>query len=301
MEIKNKKIRNNQEFINAAITQNLPIKYICDKIGTHFDTFKKYYPNYNGNLASFDFIREKEQYTVSPKTCLCCHIPLVFNKRKNIYCSSKCAATINNRKRGCTLSIKQYKVLPCVICNKDTIVEKHHGRNFVFCGDECRLKRREEENIKILSAVKSVNMKTRLCLNCNNIIVGYNTKYCSVNCWKTFTFNQKTEKEQYYLKCKFKFNVYHYPNFFNLSLIEEFGWYSPTNKSDNLDGVSRDHCLSINDGFTRNIDPSIICHPANCRLIKHRDNQQKKTKSIYTLEQLLVEIERFNKLFSYSC
>jgi len=60
--------------------------------------------------------------------------------------------------------------------------------------------------------------------------------------------------------------------------------------------VSKDHIYSVKDGFINNISPDIIKHPANCQLLKHTDNNIKKTKSEITIEELLMKI----KIWSYS-
>lgn len=103
--------------------------------------------------------------------------------------------------------------------------------------------------------------------------------------------------EQYVFQCKFLFDVYQFPNYFDLKLIEEFGWYSPPNRGNNTKGVSRDHILSINEGFKNNIDPKIMSHPANCKIITQSDNSSKHKKSNISLDDLLKKIEEFNKTY----
>jgi len=112
----------------------------------------------------------------------------------------------------------------------------------------------------------------------------------------------KTQKEKYYNSARFRFNVYHYPDEFDLSLIEKHGWYTcpgrkRKNQSKNILGISRDHIISISYGFLNNIDPKIISHPANCRLMLHSDNKNKHTKCELTIEELLEKITRWNKKY----
>ena len=83
------------------------------------------------------------------------------------------------------------------------------------------------------------------------------------------------EYQKYRLDCNFKFNLSDYKDEFDFSLVEKYGWYSPTNKNDNISGVSRDHMLSVREGFENGIDPNIISHPANCRLMIHSENISK--------------------------
>ena len=80
------------------------------------------------------------------------------------------------------------------------------------------------------------------------------------------------------------FSLDAYPEEFDFSLIEKYGWYKAKNNGDNPNGVSRDHMFSVKDGFLNKIDPKIISHPANCRLVLQRENAKKRNKSCITLE-----------------
>lgn len=93
--------------------------------------------------------------------------------------------------------------------------------------------------------------------------------------------------------CEFKFSLNDYPDKFDFKLIEQYGWYKAKNRGDNLGGVSRDHMYSVKDGYINNVDPKIIAHPANCKLVRHYDNSKKKDKSSITLEELKKRIEEW--------
>lgn len=112
------------------------------------------------------------------------------------------------------------------------------------------------------------------------------------------------DKRDYYRNCSFRFWVYKYPKWFDLKIVEEYGWYStPGSKRNgikNLNGVSRDHMLSIHDGYVQNIDPKLMSHPANCCLILHAHNNLKNTKSKIGIKQLLQRIREFEKIYSTS-
>jgi hypothetical protein len=288
MIYKNKKIENNIQFIEDAISKKLPINHICSELDMGFDTFKKYFPSYCGSKISLSEIEEHHTYGTNPKKCTHCDNFLVFAKRKNKFCSSICAAIANNKIRS--IYYTPNKIKPCTICSNLVEVKGNCSNRSVFCSDTCRSKR-------IINLRKSNKIK-KICNNCNEHITGGGKRYCSNICWREFSFKRKNEKAQYKLKCAFNFNVYEYPNFFDLSLIDKFGWYSPSNKKNNLNGISRDHCISINDGYIKNINPDIIAHPANCRLINHVDNQIKKHNSIYTLDMLLEKILAFEKQYT---
>ena len=87
-------------------------------------------------------------------------------------------------------------------------------------------------------------------------------------------------------RCAFTFNVYNYPEEFELPLIEKYGWYSASNHGGNLNGVTRDHMLSVRFAYDNGIDPKLVSHPANCRLLVHKENVSKYSKCSITLEEL---------------
>ena len=92
----------------------------------------------------------------------------------------------------------------------------------------------------------------------------------------------------------FKFSLNEYPDEFDFDLIEKYGWYSPSNsKKPNIGGVSRDHMLSVKEGFKFGIDPKLLAHPANCQLMVHSDNISKNKKSSLTLDELMVRIDEW--------
>jgi hypothetical protein len=119
-------------------------------------------------------------------------------------------------------------------------------------------------------------------------------KFCSRKCvliQRTRNSPNKDNLQTYRKACKFNFSLNSYPDRFNFSLIGQYGWYSPSNKKNNMGGVSRDHMLSVRDGFQQGIPPEIISHPANCQLLRHCDNISKNKKSVITYEQLLERIK----------
>ncbi|MCX6227340.1 MAG: hypothetical protein NTV01_21775 [Bacteroidia bacterium] len=106
----------------------------------------------------------------------------------------------------------------------------------------------------------------------------------------------KLEYYKYYRPaCEFKFSLSGYSNCFDFNLLKNSGMYKAKNRGDNLDGVSRDHMFSIKDGFKQKIDPKIMSHPANCRLMLHLDNNRKNGKSSISLQELKERIKEFDK------
>jgi hypothetical protein len=55
--------------------------------------------------------------------------------------------------------------------------------------------------------------------------------------------------------------------------------------------------LSVREGFEMGIDPQIISHPANCRLMIHNENISKNKRSDITIEELLEKITIFESKY----
>lgn len=104
------------------------------------------------------------------------------------------------------------------------------------------------------------------------------------------TYDNKDEKELYYLNCDFRFGFDDLKRVEGYDLIQKYGMYSVP---DNLDGVSRDHMVSRYYGWTHNIPPEVIRHPANCRIIKQRENSSKGKDCSITVEELYERIKNW--------
>lgn len=205
-------------------------------------------------------------------TCLYCYknfIAKKFEKRK--FCNSSCAASYNNKRRDRN-NVKN-KLMNCSLCNTEVEVNKHTSK--IHC------KKCKPKGIKLRK-----NKIRRFCKGCKNEFNLYNKIYCE-NCkYEYFTL--------YRPSCKFKFSLKDFPEEFDLDLIKKYGWYSPSNKNNNLKGVSRDHMYSVKSGFENSIDPSVISHPANCKLMPHNKNSSKNSSNSISLKNLLERIEEWN-------
>ncbi len=172
-----------------------------------------------------------------------------------------------------------------------------------YCNRSCANSRTHSEETK--EKIRKANSLGRIinyCKDCNKKLDYRNeTGYC-VKCRSKNKFNEafglnKIKLKQYRQHCIFNFNLATYPNEFNFTLIEEYGWYRAKNHGDNPKGVSRDHIVSVKYGFDNNINPEIISHPANCQLMQHNKNISKNTKCDITYEELLEKIEVWNKKY----
>ena len=148
-------------------------------------------------------------------------------------------------------------------------------------------------------------------LSANNIKILYNINYTDFGMFlkKALNFNlrnpetarklyfsnrpedpNKTEKEIYYRKAKFKLTNPDIPKLPGFEILRKYGWYNPFN---NLTGLVRDHMFSRIDGYNQNIPPKLISHPANCQLIHHLDNSIKGGKSCISLIKLNERIKHW--------
>lgn len=188
-------------------------------------------------------------------------------------------------------------------CNNSINIQYRQGKRKekYFCSRPCansRGKMTNETKQKISNALKK-NPKECECKNCLNIFEHHRHKmYCSNECYIEFKRKNRTKLQNYRLDAAFEFNIFDYPEEFDLELISKYGFYSASNRGGNLNGVSRDHMYSCKMGLINNIDPKILAHPANCILMRHNDNISKNSKSSITLDELIERIKEWDKKYS---
>lgn len=189
------------------------------------------------------------------------------------FCNRKCA-------RGFSTKHKRQGI-------NRIVSEKLAKRTFT---DEQRQKLAKTNKQRIIPRV------SKQCLECGKTMQCLpkdKRKFCTSRCWVNYTEKNKEPYLLYRQRCNFTFKVEDFPNKFDLSLIEQHGWYSPSNKGNNINGVSRDHMLSVREGYELGIDPDIIKHPANCQIMIHRKNQSKREKSSISLDELMERIRNW--------
>ena len=123
------------------------------------------------------------------------------------------------------------------------------------------------------------------------------SKYCSKHCYQTYKRDRRSARQQYVIESQFRFNIFNYPDEFDLKLLDTHGIYSASNKGNNLNGVSRDHMISVSYGFDNNIPPDVIGHPANCMLMLHYKNSSKHISCSITIDELMHRIEKWNTTY----
>ena len=209
-----------------------------------------------------------------------------------LYCSCvecKLSTTVQNLSRHLNTHLAPTNL--CTYCNgacKDK-----------FCSKSCSAKyNNTQRSVETINKIKSTweykrflkpkaakvkkvrKPKLRTCISCGRIdeTFGHFQSERCMFCNDSFTYRES---------CKFTFNIKQYPNEFNLTLISKFGMFNPVT---NQQGVSKDHMLSVSYGKLNKIDPKIISHPANCKLMTQAENKAKQHYSSITLEELLERI-----------
>jgi hypothetical protein len=198
------------------------------------------------------------------------HIGLYGSGR---FCSIKCARGFSTKDKRTEINTK--------------VSSKLSGR---------KLSDQHKKNIEQANNFNRKEKIIRNCLECDSILtvrMSDNRKFCTTKCWANYTEKNKEPFLLYRQRCNFDFKFEDYPGKFDLTLVEQNGWYSPSNKGNNINGVSRDHMVSVRTGFDLGIDPEIIKHPANCKIMLHKQNQSKREKSSITVEELLERIRNW--------
>lgn len=207
----------------------------------------------------------RNTYTVNCKVChkeyvVICTEKEFINKKFRHTCSSNCA--------------HQLTVKNTDIDNKNHNISKHY-KNLI------------KEDYK------------KVCPYCNKEFTTRkkNKIYCCQSCASKFRYKDSDIRRKYRNACSFLFSLNDFPQEFDFSLIEKYGWYKAKNHGNNLNGISRDHKVSVNFGFANLIDPYIISHPANCNLLCHSDNVSKHKNCSITMEELLDNIKSWHEKY----
>jgi len=246
------------------------------------------------------------------------------------WCSSNPKLVEYKNNPNLTVAVRQSKdkkygakkdfCVTCAKCNKDFTVSERElqfpKKKKYFCSVKCGHSHEitKEQRRQISSTLTGLPYAdpiavTKNCIHCNKpfTYIKHYTKrdkeICSTACTKRANnkakqVGQPTTIKSYRADCAFKFSLNDYPEEFNFTLIETYGWYKPKNKGDNLTGVSRDHAVSVRYGLDNNLPAAHLAHPANCVLMQHGKNVSKGTANSITYEELLNKISEWDKKYT---
>lgn len=241
-------------------------------------------------------------YNLQPTICTFCDSILPYNQRKNKFCSRSCAALYNNQFRIHSLESRN-KTSNTLTGRKrsqefkDKISFSLKRHNLIKRGGVLLSKTQQKMSTVIHRVKKPFRFNYK---NFPPSVAGPYTQvyFNKCACCNKITVNQRKQKycyehQQYHsdirAKYRFRFNVYEYPELFDLNLLNEVGWYAPGGRAGkwNINGLSRDHKVSVSDAIKHNYDPYYITHPLNCNLITHKANNIKKHRSSITYDELI--------------
>lgn len=175
------------------------------------------------------------------------------------YCSQSCRASHTNKLRGRRTKETRQKI--------SLAIRKHKLINA----------KPTKEIVGVYSKLYHCT-----CSHCGVLTISRTTKkYCEI-CSPIYSAEPRN-------RFKFTFNVFHYPDLFDINLLTKVGFYAPKGKSGkwNPNGLSRDHKVSVNEALQNNYDPFYITHPLNCELMPHKQNNTKKSKSSISYAELV--------------
>lgn len=184
------------------------------------------------------------------------------------FCNHSCSASFNNTKRGPRSEETKEKISRSLRKNEKKLKPK-----------------------KVKTEVVGPYSKLFIC-KCNHCKAKFISRMKKQHCPQHRHLYSISNKSGY----KFTFNVYHYPDLFDINLLKSVGWFGPGGKSGrwNINGLSRDHKVSITEAIVNNYDPYYITHPLNCELMPHSQNNIKKTNSSIAYNELKQMVDAYD-------
>lgn len=266
--------------------------------------------HYDKSIAGFKIAKDSitknfnnriTKYYLSPTACAHCNTTLPYESRHLTYCSKSCSSSATNSTHSAESRQQQrlstqstmYGIeisgdfLPlakntCEKCSK-VFLSKSPRR---FCNEDCRGRKNPTEKIEIVGEFSPLHKCS--CKVCHTkFLARTSLQFC-----KQHRDHHSNKRSEY----RFQFNIYDYPDLFNLDLLNTVGFYAPGGKAGkwNPDGLSRDHKVSITEAIKHEYDPYFITHPLNCELMPHSTNNKKKGKSSLTYNELVQLVNEYN-------
>lgn len=200
--------------------------------------------------------------------CANCNSPIYVKNGK--YCSRRCSAVVTNKTRQPRTAENNKNTSIGVRKYNKSVGKINHKREF----------------IESISGEYS-KVYFRICKKCNCIFTTHHRG--------KITCKDCTAKD--YNFYRFKFNLYHYPDLFDLDILTRVGFVSFGGKRGgklNLDGLSRDHRVSVNESIANNYDQYYITHPINCELMSQRKNSFKHINSSISYAELIKLVDEYD-------
>jgi hypothetical protein len=193
-----------------------------------------------------------------------------FISDRTKYCSASCRTTIANKHRP-----------PKSQETKDKISEKVNISNAL--------------NIRKIYIAEYSKLYHNNCKKCKYFWIDQKSKKLCEKCSEKDSIKSLNRRNR--SQFLFNFNILEYPDLFDISQIQLLGWYSPAKKTDrNLNGLTRDHIISVSAAIKNNYNPYYIRHPINCKIMTQSENSTKKTKSHLPYAKLKALVILYDKI-----
>lgn len=125
--IKNKRKEDKENCLNRS-NGGFSFDYINENLSFDRSEFgKKASHQYASNMRE----ERIKDYNKNPKLCVECGRIINYDSKDNVFCSSSCSATYNNKKRSGFKCITK----KCLCCGKEFTVERSSKQK--FCGNKC--------------------------------------------------------------------------------------------------------------------------------------------------------------------
>lgn len=213
-------------------------------------------------------------------SCLKCESPLIKDQKK--FCSQSCAASFNNSQRECQPINTRIKISHTRLKNLGKQID--HNKDYTIkacktCGKPCSSPNRLYCSIKCSSSF----IKIKHCVICG---CEFETRSNNKTCQKHKTKYRMKDREIY----EFKFNVFDYPELFDLDMLKTIGFKNRSNPN----GIVRDHKVSIHEAKKQGYDPYYISHVMNCELLRAYDNTAKGARCSISYEELVKLVDEYD-------
>lgn len=213
-----------------------------------------------------------DEYYENPNMCPICDGIIPYKIRNNKCCSSSCGGKLANSQRQRSGWTEEQKLR-----NKERL-------------KKCSMSPTVQRKI-VKEAYKNpeglwMKIFYNNCHCCTKIWTGPSqNKFCS-ECGHKYSHNGRS-------KYWFTFNLFHYPDLFDLSLITTIGF---RDSKTNPNGITRDHRISVAHAIKYDYDPYYIKHPLNCELMRFDENNKKKTKSSISFDELKRLVDEYDNI-----
>jgi hypothetical protein len=215
--------------------------------------------------------RNEEEYYKNPKLCLQCEKILPYSKDKRTkFCSRSCSCTYNNLQSDYTKVKETWKNKK----NTDALPPSNKSK-----GKATSFRHQRQKGAPYSKLYNNI------CLQCGRATLLKTKKRYCVDCEHLYSNNGRAP---YW----FTFNIYNYPDLFDLDRLTTIGFY---NHITNKNGLTRDHKISVNAAIKNGYEPYYIKHPLNCELLTFEENNKKKTKCSMNYEDLVRMVDEYEK------